>query len=296
MDLRALRAFVEVVRHGGFSAAARVIHTTQPTISKAIKQLEEELGAPLLDRLGHRVQMTAVGEVVYRRAIAMLSERETLIGELAELRGLSRGRLRLGLPQFGSSFLFAPLFAEYRIRHPGIDIELIEDGSRRLEEAVLAGEIELAVSLLPVPIPFAWQEVRNEPMVALLPDGHPLAGRDKVKLVELADSPLILFESGFALNELIEDACRRRGFSPREAARSGQADFIVALVAAGLGVALLPRLTAEQRHLASVHMAQLDDDDLRWHAVLIWRRDGYLSPAARAWLALAAEGTPGQAR
>ncbi len=289
MDLRSLRAFVEVVRQGGFSAAAKVVFATQPTVSKAVKQLEEELGAPLLGRQGHRPQLTAVGEVVYRRAMAMLAERDHMLGELAALKGLELGTLRLGLPPLGSSILFAPLFAEFRARHPGIAIELLEHGSSRLEQAVLSGEIELAVSLLPVNEAFAWQAVCDEPLVALLPPGHRLGGQPTVTLTDLADSPFILFEGGFALNRMIYAACRRRGFVPKEAARSGQADFIIALVAAGLGVALLPRLNAEQRVQSPIHAALLDEKDLRWHAALVWRREATLSPAAQAWRALTRE-------
>ena len=111
MDIRQLRVFVEVVRHGGFSAAARVIHATQPTVSKAVALLEEEVGTPLLERDRNGVRMTQAGEVVYRRAQAMLVERDDLRAELAELKGLHRGELRLGLPPLGSDMLFAPLFA-----------------------------------------------------------------------------------------------------------------------------------------------------------------------------------------
>lgn len=294
MDLRTLRAFVEVVRQGGFSQAAKVVFATQPTISKAVKQLEEELGAPLLDRLGHRVRLTAMGEVVYRRALGMLAEREHLLAELAELRGLKQGTLRLGLPPLGSPILFAPLVARFRNRYPGIHIQLLEHGSKDLEQAVLKGEIELAVSLLPISPEFQWQAVRDDPMIALLPPDHPLEGRERVKLAELADSPFILFEAGFALNPMIEQACRRRGFTPQEAARSSQAEFIAALVAAGMGVALLPRLTAAQWEHAPVRMAVLDEDDLRWRAAVIWRHGATLSPAAKAWLALVGE-NPGPA-
>ncbi|MTJ79580.1 MAG: LysR family transcriptional regulator [Telmatospirillum sp.] len=292
MDLRSLRAFVEVVRQGGFSAAAHVVNATQPTVSKAVRQLEDETGVPLLERTARRGGLTAAGDVVYRRAVAMLAERDHMLAELAALKGLEEGRLRLGLPPLGSSILFAPLVAEFRARHPGIAIELLEHGSSRLEEALLAGEVELAVSLLPVGDQLDWQAVCDEPLVALLPPGHRLCGRASVRLTDLAGSPLILFESGFALNGLIDSACRRRGFIPREAARSGQADFIIALVAAGMGVALLPRLNVEQRVRPPVHAALLDETDLRWRAALTWRRGAALSPAARAWLALAAEKTP----
>jgi DNA-binding transcriptional LysR family regulator len=289
MELRTLRAFVEVVRQGGFSAAAKTLNATQPTISKSVKQIEGELGVALLDRIGHRSEMTAAGEIVYRRALAMLALGDNLLAELDELRGLKRGVLRLGLPPIGSSLLFAPLFAIYRGRYPGIDIRLIEQGSKRLEELLTTGEVELAAALLPISEDLDWQDVRSEPLMALLPAGHPCADRDAVDLQSLKTSPFILFETGFALNRVILDACGRHGFTPKIAARSAQIDFIIELVAAGLGVAFLPRLIAEQRATSPVHRVLLAEPETEWRMALAWRRDGFLSPAARAWLALARE-------
>jgi DNA-binding transcriptional LysR family regulator len=293
MELRHLRSFVEVARQGGFSRAARTLFSTQSTVSKAIGQLEAELGEALFERLATGVRLTGAGELVYARAVAMLAEGEHMVAELADLRGMVSGRLRLGLPIFGSARLFAPLFAQYRQRHPGVEIELLEQGSARLEEAVLAGEVELAVSLLPVPDAFAWQPVCDDPMMAVLWADHPLGGRASLKLTELAQTPLILFEQGFVLNARIETACRARGFTPEPAARSSQVDFIIALVASGLGVALLPRILTEGRDLAPLHVALVDETDLRWRAALVWRKGARLSPAARAWLALARERLPG---
>ncbi|BAH74260.1 LysR family transcriptional regulator [Solidesulfovibrio magneticus] len=289
MELRNLKAFVEVVRQGGFSKAARALFSTQSTVSKAVGQLEAECGEALLERLGTGVRLTAAGELVYARALAMLAESEHLAAELADLRGLLSGRLRLGLPIFGSARLFAPLFAEYRSRWPNVEIELMEQGSARLEEALLAGEVELGVSLLPIGEAFSWQPVRDDPMMAVLAADHPLRGRERLRLAELANDPFILFEQGFALNTRIEHACSLRGFAPRLAARSGQLDFIIALVAAGLGVALLPRLLTEGRNLEPLGVVLVDETDLRWRAALSWRKGARLSPAARAWLVLARE-------
>lgn len=292
MELRNLKAFVEVVRQGGFSKAARTLFSTQSTVSKAVGQLEAECGEALLERLGTGVRLTAAGELVHVRALAMLAESEHLAAELADLRGLLSGRLRLGLPIFGSARLFAPLFAEYRSRWPNVEIELMEQGSARLEEALLAGEVELGVSLLPIGEAFSWQPVRDDPLMAVLAADHPLRGRERLRLAELANDPFILFEQGFALNTRIEHACSLRGFAPRLAARSGQLDFIIALVAAGLGVALLPRLLTEGRNLEPLGVALVDETDLRWRAALSWRKGARLSPAARAWLALAREKLP----
>ncbi|PWK92092.1 LysR family transcriptional regulator [Fulvimonas soli] len=288
MDLRGLRYLVEVVRHGGFARAAEHAHASQPTLSKALAQLEGELGERLLERDRRGVRLTAAGEVVHRHALAMLAEAARLREELDALRGLRRGELRLGLPPLGSSVLFAPLLARYRRQHPQIEIRLLEHGSRRLERAVLAGELDVAATLLPVGEGLDHQPVRDEPMIALLPQSHPRAGAKRFRLEWLADTPLILFEEGFALNRLIREACARHGVAPHETVRSAQVDFVLALVAAGGGIALLPRLTVQGRSLDGLAALPLAAADLRWRMVLAWRRGSALSPAARAWLALVA--------
>jgi DNA-binding transcriptional LysR family regulator len=197
--------------------------------------------------------------------------------------------LRLGLPPVGSSTLFAPLFAIYRNRYPGIEIRLVEHGSDRLEEILLSGEIDLAASLLPVSDGFEWQDVRAEPLAVLLPAGHALARRKSVDMAALRDQPFILFDAGFALNRIILDACRRHGFEPAVAARSSQIDFIVELVGAGLGVGFLPRMIAEQRKGRAMRPVLLDEPHTDWHIAMIWRRGAFLPHAAKAWLALARE-------
>jgi DNA-binding transcriptional LysR family regulator len=284
MELRTLRAFVEGVRQGGFTQAAKTVFATQSTVSKAIKQLEDEIGVPLLDRIGHRSKLTAAGEIVYQRALRMLAERNDLMAELDELRGLKRGTLRLGLPPVGSSTLFAPLFATYRNRYPDIEIRLVEHGGERLKELLLSGEIELAASLLPVSESIEWQDIRREPLTVLLSTNDDLSRRRSVDLPGLKHLPFILFETGFALNRIILDACHRHGFEPNIVARSSQIDFIVELAAAGLGVAFLPQMVAEQRKHPSVSRVLLVEPDTDWHIAMVWRRGAYLSQAARAWL------------
>ncbi|MBS7540564.1 LysR family transcriptional regulator [Ancylobacter lacus] len=289
MDFRTLRAFVEVVRQGGFSQAARTVFATQSTVSKAVKQLEEEIGAPLLDRIGHRSLLTPVGEVVYRRGVKLLADRDDLLAELDEIRGLRRGVLKLGLPPVGSATLFAPLFAIYRRRYPGIEVRLAEHGSDELEARLRAGEIDFAGALLPTSAEFEWQEVRREPLLVLLPAAHPLAARERLAMLDLRETPLILFDSGFTLSRIVLEAARRAGFEPDVVARSSQIDFMVQLVAAGLGAAFLPQLIARQRPDPQVRQVPLDEEGTDWAMAMAWRRGAFFSEAAKAWLALVRE-------
>lgn len=289
MELRNLKALVEVARQGGFSQAAQTLFSTQSSVSKTVRQLEDELGETLFTRASRGARLTEAGERVYARAVTMLAEAEHIQAELQELRGLLAGKLRLGLPLFGSARLFAPLFATFRSRYPGVEIELLEQGSAYLESAVLSGEVELAVSLLPVSDSFEWQAVHDAPLMALLWPEHPLWKERTIRLTDLASSPFILFEHGFLLNSRIEAACKLCGFTPSVSARSSQMDFIVALAAAGLGVPLVPRIMVEGRRLVPLRAVRVDEPDLRWKAALVWRRNARLSPAARAWLSLTQE-------
>lgn len=291
MELRTLRAFVEVVRHGGFTEAAKVVFATQSTVSKAVKQLEDELGVKVLDRIGHRSSMTAAGEIVYRRALTMLAERQNILAELDDLRGLKRGLLRLGLAPVTGEFFFAPMFAAYRARYPGVEVRLVEYGSARLEELLRSGDIDLGGGglVLSTSEEFESKELLREPVVALLAKDHPLAQQDTVSFQELAPVPFILFDEGFATSQLVVDGCRQNGFAPNVVVRSSQFGFMVELAAAGIGVTFIPRPVAEQRQYPGVKPVLVTGPSMEMRLALLWRSGGYLSQAARAFLALVDE-------
>jgi DNA-binding transcriptional LysR family regulator len=285
MDFRELRVFVEVVKQGGFSAATRVLFASQPTVSKAIKQLEDEVGVQLFDRVGKKVKLTVAGDLVYRHAVAMLAARENLQNDLADLSGLRRGRIRLGLSRLGSAIMFTQVVVQFRRRYPGVEIELVERGVLALQQALQEGALDLAVCRLPVPEDLDWIMVHDEPLLALVAREHPLAAAASVELGQLADTPFILFEPGFALNAQIVTACQLDGFTPRVAAYSGQAELILALVAANVGVAFLPKLICPLAN-PSISCLPIKDQEFRWRRTLAWKRDCPLPPAARAFLEL----------
>jgi DNA-binding transcriptional LysR family regulator len=290
MEFKQLRSFIEVVHRGGFTQAAHTLHISQSAVSKQVAQLEQDLGTPLLERQGSHLHLTAAGRIVLERGEAMLRLRQELQSELDDLSQLGRGELRLGLPLLGSDALFAGLFAEYRRRYPNITIHLLEGGSRSVEQAVQSGELELGGSLTPNDPAFAYQPFCNEPLDALLPVDHPLANAGRVSLAQLADTPFLLYQRSFELNDRLLSACQQLGFTPKEGGRSGQADFLAALVAAGQGVVLLPSVVARGLERPGVvRLALSEPTDLRWDIAFIWRQGAYLSRAAQAWLQLLRE-------
>lgn len=288
MELRALRAFVEVARSGSFTQAAETLSVTQPTVSKLVGQLEGELGLPLLQRNSRRALPTDAGRLVFGYAEAMLAGAANIELALAELGGLRRGELRIGLPPLGPR-LFVPLIGAFKRRYPGIELKPYEDGSRAIEQALVDGQLELGGLLDPVDESrFEHRMLIDDRLALLAPARSRWARRREVRLAELAEEPFIMFPAAYALNERIAEACRQCGFTPDVVGRSGQIGFILELVRCGVGVSLLPSTELGQLDLKDFAVSALIEPVIPWRLDMAWLRGGYLSAAARAWLELSA--------
>ena len=290
MDIRALRYFVSVVDHQSFSRAAEALYVTQPTVSKMIQQLEQSLDLTLLERTGKRFTLTDAGQVVLQRGRALLAMHEEMGVELADLQQLRRGDLRIGVTQQAHAPL-APLLAAYHRRHPQIELKLFEGGSQSIETDLRSGVLEMGTLLDHPANQDIWQDFDSFPLVRspiclLAPKESAWHGRKRVKLRELADSSFIFYGEGFALNDIIADACLRAGFTPRISSRSGQWDFVASLVRLGVGITLLPKVFCDTLDQGLFTIAKLEEPALDWKLMLAWRRGGHLSFAARAWLEL----------
>ena len=287
MDIKALRYFVEVVDRQSFTHAADALHVTQPTISKMVRQLEDELGMPLLRREGKQFQLTDAGRVTLERGREALALMRRLRAELDELTELRRGELTLGVPPMVGGALFAPVIGAFRTRYPGVTLQLMEDGAQAIEEAMRAGRLELGLGLLPVDeAEFEHYAVIHDPLCLVAPAGSAWQGAASVTLAQIADQPFVLFTDDFALPGRIASAFRTLGRPLHIVSRSAHWDFIAELVAAGLGVTLLPRSVARRLQDRPLDIVPLDDAELQWKPALIWRRDVYLSQAARAMIDL----------
>ncbi len=284
MDAKALRYFVEVIRQHGFTRAAETLCVTQPTISKMVRGLEDELGQALLVRDGRRVRPTDAGLVVYERGQQLLAGLHHLRQELDDLAELARGELTLGIPPMAGRY-FARLIGRYRQLYPGVTLRLFEQGGRALEQAVRDGELDIGVTVLPAADPaLETLPAARHPLVVVLPAGRPV-GDGGLRLTDLKAEGFVLYDDDFVLTGRIVAACRTRGFEPVVAGRSRQWDFIGELVAADVGVAILPAPVAAGLDPSRVIIRPLLGSGLEWQLGLVWQ-PGYLSHAARAWLDL----------
>ena len=288
MELRLLKAFSVVVETGSFTAAAEKLHVTQPTISKAIKQLEDEIGQPLLHRHTRTLRLTDVGETVQRHAHDILRASSQLDTAVSDLSTLVHGELRIGIPPLGPR-LFIPMIAAFTRRYPGVELKFLEDGSRTIEAGLQSGELDMGGLLAPIDASqYEHRTLVEDHLGLLAPAKSRWAKRGSVSLLELAEEPFIMFSSAFMLNERIVDACRQCGFEPQVVGRSGQVSFIIELVRSGVGIVLLPESELAALDLRGVARTALVDPIIPWQIELAWPKSGYLSHAARAWLSLMA--------
>lgn len=285
MELNQLRYFEAVARHRHFTRAAEELSVAQPSVSQQIAKLEAELGTPLFHRMKRQVVLTPAGEVFLPRARRLLAELEEARAEVQELTGLQKGTLAIGATPSVSTHLLPPVLAVFQRRHPGIRLVIHEAGSRLLVQALENGELDFAVVILPVRQPvLETAPLLEEELVLAVPEGHPLARREALELRELRDVPFVMFREGYDLRDATLAASRRLGFEPLIAVEGGEMDSVLRLVAAGLGVAVVPEMVIDPwAGLVGVRIAQ---PRLSRTIGLARRRDRYLSAAAREMMGL----------
>ena len=284
MDLRAIRYFVEVVRQNNFTRAAEVLHVTQPTISKLVKALEDELGGPLLLREGRGVQLTDAGKVVFERGQQMLAQAQQLRLEVAEVDGIARGELTIGIaPTLGH--YIAPVIARFQQLYPGVELHVVEQGAHAQHQAVVDGDIDMAMSVLEPPADLTLQSypMARLRVCAVFPAQHALCQREVIRWRELRDWPLVLYTSDFLLYQTVLERCVAAGFSPQVRLQTRYWDFIGDLVAADVGVGVMLEHVAAKYDPQLIASRPLTEPEIYWSVGMSWR-DGYLSRAALAWL------------
>ena len=289
MDIRALRYFSETVRLNSFSRAADALHVTQSTVSKMVRQLEDEIGAPLLIRAGRSLQLTDTGRVVYEQAQQILASVQRLNTEVLNTRNLRQGHLEIGIPPM-VNILCTPVLKAFRERHPDIAITLLEDTGPQIEQRVAAGTLEIGMTVLPIAPELELQmtPVAAYPIWAVAQAGRFQKNRSTLPCKALKDMPLVLLNNEFGLTRTLRNMFRDTGIAPEVAAQSGQWDWLVAMALAGMGVALLPEPFIHRLATDQLQSVRLAEPEVQWQVAYV-TRGGYLSHAARAWLALSEE-------
>ncbi|PLC52326.1 LysR family transcriptional regulator [Pollutimonas nitritireducens] len=283
MDIRSLRYFVETTRLNSFTHAAASLQVTQSTISKMIRQLEDEIGEPLLLRESRQFTLTDTGRVVYERAKDVLGAMRQLTTEVRETQALSRGTLHVGVPPM-INLLFTQVLKTFRTKYPDIVLALHENTGQEIERQVAAGTLEIGMSILPTNPDLGLRavEVASHAVWAVGEHGA-FKQKNTIRLDALADMPLVLLKDDFALTRRLRHEFRQVGFEPKIAAQSSQWDWTLAMARAGMGVALLPEPFISNLNQDNLAVARIAEPDIPWQVAHIWN-GRYLSHAARAWI------------
>jgi DNA-binding transcriptional LysR family regulator len=276
VTLRQLRTFKTVADMASFSLAAHRLKLSQPSVSYQVKELEDTLGLPLLDRLGKRVQLTEAGSMLYGYARRILDELDEAALAAEEMRGIKRGSLRVGASTTVGIYLLPAALGAFKKLHPGLVISL-EIGTReRVQQQVLRNELDLAVvgPALKDPdlviVPFISDE-----LVVVAPAGHELAARPALTLKDVAREPFIMREASSGSRWSLEKAARKAGAKLQVAMELGSNGAIKHAVESGLGLAVLSRFACALE-IASGRLVELDVQGFPiqrdWHIVHLRRR------------------------
>ncbi|PAX87750.1 LysR family transcriptional regulator, partial [Streptomyces albidoflavus] len=250
IEARHLRVLRAVAATGSFSAAARELGCTQPAVSQQMKALESSAGTPLLIRTGREMRLTQAGEALTRHAAGILAGLTAAEEEVAAIAGLRAGRVRLVSFPSGSSSLVPAALAALRAAHPGTRVSLEEAEPPRSAELLRAGDCDIALAFryAGATAPDEWDDLVVRPLLAdrlvgLVPEGHRLADAASAGIGELAADPWIA-GCPRCRRQLVE-VCETEGFTPRIDFATDDYPAVLGLVAAGLGVAVLPALALE---------------------------------------------------
>jgi DNA-binding transcriptional LysR family regulator len=234
-----------IADEGSFTRAARRLHVAQPSLSHAIRLLERELGVVLFHRAPGQaaVEPTPEGAALLPFLRRILADVDDATAEARNLIGKATGRLVIGATPSLATRLLPPVLADYHADFPGVALALVQAGSRDLSTLVTDGRVDMGIVVLPVHNPrVTTVALFDDPLVIALSHRHPLAARTSIRLRDLDALPMVAFPSGYDLRAVTEDACRRAGVRPHTAVEGGEMDGVLALVAAGLGVAVVPAI------------------------------------------------------
>jgi DNA-binding transcriptional LysR family regulator len=289
MELRHLRYFTAVAEHGGIGRTAQILHVSQSAISEQIRDLELELGVSLFDRKNRRIRLTYHGEQFLKDARAVLASADHAVANVQKSTEGEIGTLTIGFFVGGTGNFFPSIIKEFRHRFANVQVSLVEMAPGMQHRALEAGAIDIAFTR-PVQPAYATllqsEHFKTEPFYAVLLRSHPLAGRRRIFLRELANELFILSDRSHspATFDKVITLCAEAGFSPPIGSTATVSSGVIALVEAGEGVAILPE-GSKKLGSEDVAFVPLADRTASIDLVIAWSPQ-YETPVMRSFLEL----------
>ncbi|HEX8066005.1 MAG TPA: LysR family transcriptional regulator [Thermoleophilaceae bacterium] len=298
LDVKRMRVFREVAAQGSFSIAAQKLGYTQSAVSQQVAALEREAGSTLIERNPRGIRLTDAGEALVRHADGILARLSEAEAELEAIAGLRGGRLRLGTFPTAGATLMPRAIAEFSTRHPAVELSLTEADPAESLPRLRAGELDLVLVDDSGPVledhDVDLVHILDDPLYVALARDHPLAARRRLRFDDLATESWIQPTQACACSRHTQVACAKAGFEPRVAYESDDFGVVQGLVAAGVGVALLPGLAlVGERPDVVVRSIGADPPVRKIFAATL--ANGYRSPATAEMLAILAATAKGYA-
>lgn len=296
MNLRDLRYLVALADHRHFGRAAEASFVSQPTLSTQIRKLEEELGVALVERAPRKVMLTPIGRDIAERARRIVGEVEQMKEAARRSRDPEAGSVRLGLFPTLGPYLLPHVVPRIRERFPKLELLLVEEKSDVILARLREGRLDAGLLALPVHDDQLHAEfLFEEAFLLAVPDAHPLAGQTSLALEDLADQRLLLLEDGHCLRDQALDVCRLAGAGEMGEFRATSLETLRQMVAANVGVTLLPSLAVQPPVARSenIHLLAFRDSRPSRQIAMVWRRSsamaGFLQRLAQVFRELPAE-------
>jgi LysR family transcriptional regulator, hydrogen peroxide-inducible genes activator len=247
MELQQLRYLCAIADTGSFSRAAEHCHVAQPSLSQQISKLEDELGTRLFDRLGRSIRLTEAGRGFLPHARAVLHQTELARSEVDGRRRDARGTVTVGVIPTIAPYYMPKRIAAFARRYPDATLRIVEETTPVLVESLRSLAIDVAILSLPLRHrDFDVAPLLTERLYAALPPGHPRAAAASLSLRELRDDRFVLLRDSHCFRGIALDACSRARLDPRIAFESGQFSSLLGMVAAGVGVTLVPEMALDR--------------------------------------------------
>lgn len=282
MNNKQLRYFYEVANQQSFSRAAEVLHVAQPAISMSIQKLEQELDLTLFHRSDRKIRLTDEGKRLMHHAKTILKNFADAELEMRELKGLTQGCVRVGIPSMLGSYYFPPILMAFKHRHPSLNLEVIEGGTWELQKMVEQGELDLGVIVSEfVPDTLHTELFLREQMLVTVDKNHTFAAQQSVTYEDFFSEELVMFKEGYFHRKVVDRLAKQVGAQPNIGFETNLIPLIKSIVKQGFGISTLLGMVIEE------------DDDLValpfHHPVwldlsIAWNKDRYLSKANQAFV------------
>ncbi|KIL34791.1 transcriptional regulator [Cohnella kolymensis] len=288
MEFRQLQYAIQIASERNFSRAAEKLHIAQPSLSQQISKIEKELGVLLFKRSTNSVELTYAGSVFVEKAQQIVDMTEQLRREMEDIADMRKGRLVVGSLPITGTHVLPHVLPVFREAYPDIEVVLIEESTKILEQLTASGGTDVSLLSLPLVEPsLAYLPVIEEEICLAVPPDHRLAQRvagAHISIAELKDEPFVLLKKGQGFRAIAHDLCKSAGFEPNVVFESGNIDTVQSLVAAGMGIAFVPKMiTRTDWHGRAPVYLTMEGRPTRT-LVIAYRKGRYLSNAAEAFI------------